>query len=542
LAAFLVVIPSKDDHLMNAPVVSIIPQPKSVRLDSGFFQIKSDTQIAADAQAQGVASYLAHILRPATGFALPIKAETPGINDSNTITLAIDSRLDNLGPEGYELVISPEHIRLRASQANGLFYGVQTLRLLLPAAIEATQQVARVDWTIPAVTITDSPRFSWRGLHLDVGRHMYPVSFIKKYLDVMALHKYNTFHWHLTEDQGWRIEIKQYLQLTTVGSQRAATPIPADRNQSDGKPYGGYYTREEIKDVVAYARERFITVVPEIEMPGHAVAALASYPELGCRGEGYQVRTTWGIAKDVFCAGNDEVFTFLENVLTEVLALFPSQYIHIGGDECPKERWQSCPKCQARIQSEGLANEHELQSYFIRRIERWLNVQDRRLIGWDEILEGGLAPNATVMSWRGNEGGIEAANAGHDVVMTPTTHCYLDYYQSQDQDNEPPAIGHYLPLERVYGFNPIPPAIAPDKAHHVLGAQGNVWTEYIPTEQQVEYMAYPRATALAEVVWSDEAGRDYDEFLSRLASHLKRLDSLDVNYRPLDRGVNHPSP
>ncbi len=519
---------------MNAPIATVIPRPKSIRLNSGSFQITTNTQIVTDTKSQNVASYLARLLRPATGFVLPITTELSDVNQRNTITLAIADSLDHLGSEGYELAVSPEQVRLRASQPNGLFYGVQTLRLLLPAVIEATQPLTGIEWAVPALTINDNPRFTWRGLHLDVGRHMYPVSFIKKFLDVMALHKYNTFHWHLTEDQGWRIEIKQYPKLTTVGSQRAATPIPANRHQLDGTPYGGFYTQEEIREVVAYAQERFITVVPEIEMPGHAVAALASYPELGCRGEGYQVWTSWGIAEDVFCAGNDDVFTFLENVLSEVLTLFPSQYIHIGGDECPKVRWQVCPKCQARIKSEGLADEHELQSYFIRRIERWLNDQGRRLIGWDEILEGGLAPNATVMSWRGNEGGIEAANAGHDVVMTPTTHCYLDYYQSEDHANEPPAIGNYLPLARIYDLDPIPPAIAPDKAHHVLGAQGNVWTEYMPTEAQVEYMTYPRATALAEVVWSDEAGHHYDEFLSRLAAHLKHLDQLEVNYRPLD--------
>ncbi len=377
------------------------------------------------------------------------------------------------------------------------------------------------------------------GINFDTGNSYIagrdPVAFIKKFIDLMALHKYNVFHWHLTEDQGWRIEIKQYPKLTTVGARRAATPIPADRTQSDGKPYDGYYTQEEIKAVVAYAQERFITVVPEIEMPGHAVAALTSYPELGCRGEGYEVRTTWGIAKDVFCAGNEAVFTFLENVLSEVLELFPSEYIHIGGDECPKDRWQECPKCQARLQAEGLADEHELQSYFIRRIEGWLDAQGRRLIGWDEILEGGLAPNATVMSWRGSQGGIDAANAGHDVVMSPTTHCYFDYYQAEDQASEPSAIGGFLPLERVYSLNPIPADIAPDKAHHVLGAQGNLWTEYIPTEAQADYMTYPRATALAEVAWSEPAGRDYADFLARLATHLGRLDRLGVKYRPLDR-------
>lgn len=519
---------------MNNQPISIIPQPKSVTLDSGTFHLRPDTHIVAGQEAQGVASYLADLLRPATGFALPVDTEIPTPGDGNTINLTTEDAPGDLEPEGYELVVRPEHITLRAPQPNGLFYGVQTLRQLLPVAIEGNEKKAGLTWSIPALTIADSPRFPWRGLHLDVGRHMYPVSFIKKFLDLMALHKYNIFHWHLTDDQGWRIEIKQYPKLTEIGSQRAATPIPADRNQLDGQPYGGYYTQEEIKAVVAYAQERFITVVPEIEMPGHAVAALASYPELGCRGAGYEVRTTWGIAKDLFCAGNDAVFTFLENVLSEVLALFPSEYIHVGGDECPKDRWQECPKCQARIQAEDLADEHELQSYFIRRIERWLNAQGRRLIGWDEILEGGLAPNATVMSWRGSQGGIEAANMGHDVVMTPTTHCYFDYYQSQDQANEPPAIGGFLPLEKVYAFNPLPEEIAPDKAHHILGGQGNVWTEYLPRPEQVEYMTYPRAVALAEVVWSESAKRDYDDFLTRLEPHLRRLDSLKVNYRQLD--------
>ena len=522
---------------MNTTSISIIPQPKSITVQNGTFQLTSDTRLRAETGTQAVTAYLANLLRSATGYALPVEAlPSSGGSHAQAITLLIDETLDNLGGEGYVLVVQPDSVTLRAAQPNGLFYGVQTLRQLLSpaaeAAAEANEETSDVAWVFPTVTVTDQPRFSWRGLHLDVGRHMYPVAFIKKFLDLMALHKYNTFHWHLTEDQGWRIEIKQYPKLTSIGAQRASTPIPADRTRSDGQPYGGYYTQEEIKAVVAYAQERFITVVPEIELPGHAVAALASYPELGCRGEGYAVRTTWGIAKDLFCAGNEAVFTFLENVFSEVLDLFPSPYIHIGGDECPKDRWQECPRCQARIKTEGLADEHELQSYFIRRIEEWLNEQGRRLIGWDEILEGGLAPHATVMSWRGSQGGIEAANAGHDMVMTPTDHCYFDYYQTKDQTNEPPAIGRYLPLEQVYAFNPIPAEIAPDKTHHILGGQGNIWTEYMPTEKQVEYMTYPRASALAEVVWSEPAGQDYVDFLARLEPHLKRLDRLGVNYRP----------
>ncbi|MBZ0293304.1 MAG: beta-N-acetylhexosaminidase, partial [Anaerolineae bacterium] len=425
-------------------------------------------------------------------------------------------------------------INLDASSIAGLLNGMQTLRQLLPSEIESSTTVTSVAWQVPAVTIEDAPRFVWRGLHLDVGRHFFPVADIKKWLDVIALYKMNVFHWHLTEDQGWRIEIKQYPRLTEVGAYRAASPYPADRKRLDGQPYGGFYTQAEVKEVVAYAQTLGITVVPEIEMPGHSIAALAAYPDLGCVGEDYQVRTFWGIEDDVFCAGNEDVYTFVENVLDEVLDLFPSEFVHIGGDECPKVRWEACPKCQAAIKREGLKDEHELQSYFIHRIEKFLNARGRRLIGWDEILEGGLAPNATVMSWRGSKGGIEAANAGHDVVMTPNTHCYLDYYQSEDHDNEPPAIGGYLPLENVYAFDPTA-GIEPEQAQHVLGGQGNVWTEYIPTSELVEYMTFPRLLAIAEAVWSPIEVRDYDDFLQRLKGQLARLDQLDVHYRnPVD--------
>jgi len=438
------------------------------------------------------------------------------------------------GEEAYTLEVTQTGVDIRARTPRGVFYGVQTLRQLLPIAIEKDTLNEGAEWSIPFITIKDAPRFGWRGLHLDVGRHFFDVTFVKKFIDTMALYKFNVFHWHLTEDQGWRIQIKQYPKLTRVGAKRTQTPIPASRQQGDGVPYEGHYTQKQIREVVEYAAARYITVVPEIEMPGHALAALASYPKLGCVGEGYEVRTSWGIAEDVFCAGKEETFTFLENVLTEVLDLFPSEFIHIGGDECPKVRWENCPHCQARIEAEGLADEYELQSYFIRRIERFLNEHGRRLIGWDEILEGGLAPNATVMSWRGSAGGIDAANAGHDVVMSPTTHCYFDYYQSENHASEPPAIGGYLPLETVYEFNPIPEDIAPDKAHHVLGGQGNIWTEYIPTTDQLEYMAYPRALALAEAVWSYPQQRDFADFRPRLTEHLGRLDALGVNYRALD--------
>ena len=514
---------------MNETDFSIVPQPTTLTPASGAFALNNDTRIKVSPAASSLGHYLKSSLAVPTGLTLAVQTVEGDITaGANEIVLSLSSEIGLATREGYRLQVTPDHIEIRAATAQGLFYGLQTLRQLLPVETERQTQVVDVAWTVPAVTIEDAPKYSWRGLHLDVARHFFPVAFIKKFLDLMALHKLNVFHWHLTEDQGWRIEIKKYPKLTTVGSQRSATPFPADRTQLDGKPYGGFYTQEEVREVVAYAAERFITVVPEIEMPGHAVAALASYPELGCTGQGYEVRTRWGIAEDVFCAGNDQVFTFLQDVLTEVLALFPSEFIHIGGDECPKVRWQACPKCQARIKDEGLADEYELQSYFIRRIEKFLTAHKRRLIGWDEILEGGLAPNATVMSWRGSEGGIEAAEAGHDVVMSPNTHCYFDYYQSEDTENEPPAIGRYLPLEKVYAFDPAE-GISADKAHHVLGGQGNIWTEYMPTFDHVEYMAYPRATALAEAVWS--AKRDYADFSRRLRRHLARLDELNVHYR-----------
>jgi len=511
--------------------LSLIPYPQSLTAGVGHFTLNADTVLRVSAGADAAADTFVASIRRAAGFPLPVQPITSDSRRANTIDLILS---DDASPndEGYHLHITPDRVQIRARAAAGLFYGLQTLRQLLPADLE--QSAPRDSYTLPALTIEDAPRYRWRGLHLDVGRHMFPVTFIKKFIDAMALHKLNVFHWHLTEDQGWRLEIKRYPRLTEVGSKRAATPYPADRTKLDGIPYGGFYTQEEVREVVAYAAQRFVTVVPEIEMPGHAVAALASYPELGCVGHGYQVRTFWGIEDDVFCAGNENVYTFLQHVLEEVFDLFPSEYIHIGGDECPKVRWEKCPKCQAAIQREGLKDEHELQSYFIRRMEKFLNQHGRRLVGWDEILEGGLAPNATVMSWRGVDGGIAAAAAGHDVIMSPTTAVYFDYYQSEDTENEPPAIGGYVPIEHVYAFDPMQ-GVPADKFMHVLGGQGNIWTEYMPTEDQVEYMVYPRAAALAEALWTAPAfPRRYDAFARRLRGHLPRLDALDIHYRQPD--------
>jgi hexosaminidase len=365
------------------------------------------------------------------------------------------------------------------------------------------------------------------------------VEFVKKHLDTLAFHKMNVFHWHLTEDQGWRIEIRRHPELADLGAWRTGTLVGRFSGEGprefDGVRHGGFYTQEQVKDVVAYAAQRHVTVVPEIEMPGHAQAALAAHPELSCTGGPFEVSRTWGIHGDVFCAGNDAVFALIEDVIDEVVALFPGPFLHIGGDECPKARWKACPKCQARIRAEGLANEDALQSWFVRRIERMVNARGKRLVGWDEILEGGLAPNATVMSWRGVEGGIEAARLGHDVVMSPTTHCYLDYQQAEDPSTEPAAFDAYLPLEKVYSYEPVPPELSPEQGRHVLGVQGNLWTEYIATPQQAEYMLWPRACALAEAGWSPAGPRDWGAFRARLAVHLPRLDALGVRYRALDR-------
>ncbi len=512
--------------------ITLFPQPQQLEQKPGAFTLNRHTRVFAADGALG--DMLADYLRPATGFGLPAHPLDDDIlaDAKNAILLAPAD--DDMTAEAYALDVAPERIVIRASQRNGFLHAMQTLRQLLPRQILADGPQADVGWSIPSLRISDAPAFGWRGLHLDVGRHLFPVDFIKKFIDAMAFYKFNIFHWHLTEDQGWRLEIKKHPRLTEIGSQRAETPIPANPKQGDGQPYGGFYTQDEAREIVAYAAARGITVMPEIELPGHSLAALTAYPELGCRGSGYEVRASWGIDANIYCAGNDKVFTFLQDVFEEALEIFPSEYIHIGGDEAPKDRWRACPKCQARIKAEGLADEDELQSWFIRQIESWLNEKGRRLVGWDEILEGGLAPNATVMSWRGSDGGIAAANAGHDVIMTPTTYCYLDYYQHEDWTREPPAIPRTLTLEQAWQFVVVPDQIAEERKHHILGGQGNIWTEYIPSTNQVEYMAFPRAIAIADILWNHPVDRKYDDLAARLKAHLPCLDTLGANYRPLD--------
>ncbi len=516
---------------------ALVPRPMKMTGATGQFSLVPSTVILWQGSgAEGIASYLKERLRPATGFSLAVKTQEKGKNHDNAILLqVIPGKESSLGTEGYELVVARNgQVLITAAKPAGLFYGCQTYCQLLPPAIDSPQFVPNTKWTGPRVSIVDVPRFQWRGLMLDTCRHFSSTATVKRYIDLLSRHKMNRFHWHLTEDQGWRIEVPGYPLLSTVSSKRKETPIPADRKQGDGRPHGGLFTSTEIKEVVAYAAERFVTVIPEIEMPGHSLAALAAYPELACTEGPFEVGTKWGVFRDVYCAGNEKTFEFLEDVLKHVFTLFPGEFVHIGGDECPKTRWKKCPQCQARIKEEGLKNEHELQSYFISRMEKFLNANGKRLVGWDEILEGGLPANATVMSWRGIKGGIAAAKSGHDVVMTPTSHCYFDYYQGKDRKAEPPAIGGFLPCKKVYLYEPIPHELTAKEAEHILGAQGNLWTEYVPNQDQADYMVYPRASALAERLWSPKECRDWDEFRKRLEVHLKRLELLGVAYRPLD--------
>jgi hexosaminidase len=525
-------------HAQGAPALSVIPYPASVTVDSSVRYVFGAAPVVAlsapaDAELRALGALAADILREELG-ARPHVATSAAQATPAAVSLTLAPRDSSAGAESYRLDVTRRGVAISAPRPAGLFYGLQTLRALLEAERARASTAGR---TTPAsvslhgVHVADAPRFTYRGLHLDVGRHFAPVSFVKRYIDLMSRYKYNTLHWHLTEDQGWRIEIKKYPRLTEVGSCRKETQLGRNRNPyvGDSIRYCGSYTQAEIRDVVAYAKSRYITVVPEIEMPGHSKAALTAYPELGCTPGPFEVRTTWGIDEDIFCP-KEETFTFIENVLTEVLALFPSTYIHIGGDEAPKTRWRVSPIAQEVIKRENLKDEHELQSYFIRRVERFLNSKGRRLIGWDEILEGGLAPQATVMSWRGISGGIAAARANHDVVMTPGSHTYFDHNQG-DLRFEPLNIGGYLPIDTVYAYEPIPDSLTAEQGKHVLGAQGQLWTEYMPNTNQMEYMAYPRALALAEVVWSPKAARNFESFRRRLLPRLVGLDRLGVHYR-----------
>ena len=508
---------SCEQETIQLKEIGIIPKPLFQEINKGVFVLDENIRFISDTELNEVSDYLKLYIKENYQVSFTPQKE------SKKIVFTSNDSISN--EEGYELKIEENSILITSKNSKGAFYAVQSLLQLMPIKSNG------LAIAIPCLELRDEPQFKYRGMHLDVGRHFFSVDFIKKYIDLMARLKMNTFHWHLTEDQGWRIEIKKYPKLQEIAAFRNETLVGHYNDQPhkfDGKKYGGFYTQEQIKEVVAYANTRQVTIIPEIEMPGHSQAAIAAYPSLGCTGEQVEVATKWGVFNEVYCP-KESTFKFLEDVIDEVVALFPGKYIHIGGDEAPKTNWKRCAHCQRLIKEKGLKDEHGLQSYFIARMEKYINTKGKQIIGWDEILEGGLAPNATVMSWRGTSGAIEAAKEGHDVILTPGSHCYFDHYQSEDE-NEPLAIGGFLPLEKVYHFNPIPKELTEEESKYVLGAQGNVWTEYMKTEKQVEYMAFPRAVALSEVVWSSPENKNYSDFINRLEQYQKRLDQLDVNY------------
>ena len=518
--------------------VTIVPKPVEISAANGTFTLTRYTPIIAPAGLSHDAVMLNFYLKKLYGFTLPVKSVAG--KEKSAVILGLLSKGNNKKDE-YKLTVGADKINIKGTNAEAVFYGLQTLLQLLPADSSAS---VTEGFTIPRVNINDYPRFQYRGMHLDVGRHFFGVNEVKKYIDYLAYHKFNTFHWHLTEDQGWRIEIKRYPKLTSVGAYRNGTIIghyPGTGN--DSMHYGGFYTQKEVKDIVKYAQDRYITIIPEIEMPGHSSAAIAAYPQLSCfpnqsteikpttpwagSREGKQVQQTWGVFEDVYCP-SEYTFKFLENVLDEVMALFPSKYIHIGGDECPKTYWERSDFCQKLIKEKNLKDEHGLQSYFIGRIEKYINSKGRSIIGWDEILEGGLAPNATVMSWRGEEGGIAAAHQHHKVIMTPGKYVYFDHAQNKNEDSV--TIGGFLPLDTVYSYQPIPKELNADEAKYVLGAQANLWTEYIGNMSKLEYMMFPRMTALSEVLWSPQEQRDEQAFKRELPEMTKRYALWGANY------------
>lgn len=516
--------------LAQKQVLPIIPYPNEVTWQSGQFVLSPQTKIVVKNGAfKSDVDLFNDYLEKNYGFKLEIVDNI--LKTGNFISFTYPD-FEAGFYENYHLDINPARITITAEgKGAGAFYALQTLIQLIPTQEVKNLKVApQKTFELPCITIKDRPSYTWRGMHLDVCRHFFPTSFIKKYIDILAMYKLNTFHWHLTEDQGWRIEIKKYPKLTSVGAWRNGTMIGKYSDKKyDSIRYGGFYTQEEIKEIVAYAAARHITVVPEIEMPGHSLAAIAAYPWLSCTGQAQEVAKGWGVFDDVYCT-KDSVFNFLQDVLDEVIALFPGKYIHIGGDECPKTRWKTCANCQSRIKQLGLKDEHELQSYFITRMEKYLNSKGKQIIGWDEILEGGLAPNAAVMSWRGTESGIAAAKQKHFVVMSPGKPCYFDHYQSKNKEKEPLAIGGFNPLDSVYNYYPTPKTLTDKEAEYIMGAQGNVWTEYILNEKQVEYMAVPRLIALSEVLWTQPEYKNFNNFVLRLKKNSAILDKMNVNY------------
>lgn len=537
LAVFFCLLLLQTAVAQSNSIISVTPHPLKVTQGKGWFKLTNQTMFKYenDPKIKSIVDYFSAKIKMASGLDLSIIKES---DKNGIISLKVnpDLRIDE---EGYYLNVLTDKVEIDARTYRGLFYGMQTFLQLLPPEIESNYIMRDIDWIVPVVNIIDEPTFKYRGFHLDVSRHFVDVDFIKKQLDVLSIFKINKFHWHLTDDQGWRVEIKKYPALTNAGAQRV---------EGEGYVYGPfYYTQNQIKEIVAYAKERFIEVIPEIEMPGHAVAALTAYPQFSCLNEPLNVRSVWGVSKDVFCAGNDSTFKFIEDVITELVPLFESEYFHIGGDECPKDRWKVCNKCQQKIRDlqlvrdESHSAEEKLQSYFIQRVESFLQKYDKKIIAWDEVLEGGLSPSATVMSWRGEQGGIKAAIQGNDVIMTPNNWLYFDYYQG-DSKISPIAIGRYTPLEKVYNYNPIPVVLDDVKRKHILGIQANMWNEYGFTNDVIEWRMYPRLLALAEVAWSNHSVKSYDSFLKRLESQRVRLDMHNVNYYvPQAEDKNYPS-
>ncbi|TSE10572.1 family 20 glycosylhydrolase [Aquimarina algiphila] len=510
------VLPSSTDHFL-----SITPKPLRVVSKNEKFEINKNTSfLCKDESSKIIANFFVEKIKARINHSFTV-SDTG--NTNNRIQLIKENTL-GFEDEEYHLSISENDIKIKAKTDRGLFYGMQTFMQLLPLY---NHDVIQLPFKINAVDIEDKPRFSWRGMHLDVSRHFFSVDFIKKQLDVLSLFKINKFHWHLTDDQGWRIEIKKYPKLTTIGSKR---------KDVDGSYHQGYYTQEEIREVVRYAKDRFIDIVPEFDTPGHAIAILAAYPELSCDNKEYEVRNLWGIESSILCAGKEETYTFIENVIKELSFLFPYEYYHMGGDEVPKEQWKNSLTCQQLKKEKGLKDENEIQSYFMSRVEKILEKYNKKMIGWDEILEGGITPTTNIMSWQGEEGGIKAANEGHDVIMTPVEYTYLNFYQG-DYKVEPLAFGGYISLEKTYNYDPIPKEIKIDKRKHILGAQGNLWTEYASQEKTIEYLLYPRIIALAETTWTPKENKDFDNFLKRLNTIYNVLDHYNISHHiPLPEG------
>ena len=525
IIAAVVAILSSCAQEVSQPQISVIPQPQCIRVDEGTFTITKDTKIFLDYPSEEmlrIAGFLNEKLSKAAGFELEVVNMPPAENFIAFMNAGLKT-------ECYTINAQPTRIVIDYGDGAGAFYALQTLFQLLPTEIYAQERQKGVKWAVPCCSIDDAPRFEYRGMHLDVCLHFFDFEFLKRYIDIMAAHKVNRFHWHLTEDQGWRIEIKKYPLLTEKGQWRKETVIGSLKTGIyDGIPHGGYYTQEQAKELVKYAAERYVTIIPEIELPGHALAAIACYPELSCGLEDhYETATKWGVFKQVYCP-KESTFKFLEDVFDEIFEIFPSELIHIGGDECPKASWKACPHCQALIKKLGLKDEFELQSYFVRRMEKYINSKGRQIIGWDEILQGGLAPNAKVMSWLGEEGGIKAAQQHHEAVMSPHYKYYLDYWQA-DPYSEPQAMGGPTTLKMMYDYEPVPEVLTAQEARYIIGVEGCVWTEYMPTPERVEYMAWPRMCAIAETGWTKQE-KDWDGFTRRLEHHFGRLDGLEVGY------------